>query len=969
MRVFNYLCSMLLLCLVIFVVAVPASAQQLVRLTDADVISIGDDDVALNLKEIIKTYQTGKSSFQLSTAPSADGIVNRIEVEATQTETAGNWVVFALANTSDRQIDRVLVAPWFRLAGSGLIWPDLGSERIISITPSEGFALDREIADGADQFQITLDPGSVVTFVAELATPSLPQIYLWEPQTYKDTTNAYTLFRGIVIGIAGLLALFMTVVFVVRGTSLFPATAALAWLVLLYITIDFGFFDKLIALNTQFEPAWRAAIEVGLAASLLLFLFAYLNLNRWHNNFSLVIGAWIIGLFALFAYSLYDPAIAAGIARISFTLEVVLGVLLVLGLSYNGYDRAVMLIPTWTLLCIWTIGGGMTIMGVIDNDIIQPALGGGMVLIVLLIGFTVMQHAFSGGSFQEGLFSDMERKALALIGSGDVVWDWDVARDRIFTTPDISPELGMARGTFDVSPRNWLAHMHQEDRDHFRTTLDVITEQKRGQIKMDVRMRAEDGHYVWYALRARPVMGSNGEIIRCVGTLSNTTDQKKSEERLLRDAVHDNLTGLPNRELLLSGLESMLKLASVRDHLKPSVFLIDMDRFRQVNDGLGISAGDTMLLTVARRLQRLLAPEDSLSRISGDQFALVLVSEQEPGKIAEFAEKIKAAIRSPLNFARREIILTASIGLATAGKLDATAEEMLKDAELAMFQAKRFGGDRIEPFRPAFRAAGSDKLQLESDLRRAVERNEISVVYQPIIRLEDQSVAGFEALMRWHHPRRGLIPPSEFIPIAETSGLIVQLGLFSMQMAAEQIRILQESTGDDRLFVSVNLSSLQLIRQDLVTDVRSVLSRSNVKPSALKLELTESIVMDNPERAVDILTKLKALGIGLSLDDFGTGYSSLSYLTRFPFDTLKIDRTFLSGDHTSRGVLLKSIIALGLDLDMQTIAEGVATQEDAEHLRALGCTHVQSYIFGEPTSFEQALHLVKEQKSNLKAAS
>lgn len=936
-------------------------AQQLVRVTDEDVISIGESDVALNLKDVVTIYRTASPAFELSTAPSSDGIVNRIEVEATAPDKISNWVVFALANTSDRQIDRVVVAPWFRLSGSGVLRPDLGSERIIAITPSEGFALDREIADGADIFRMTLDPGSVVTFIAELASEDLPQLYLWEPQTYKDNINAYTLFRGIVIGIAGLLALFMTVVFVVRGTSLFPATAALAWVVLLYITIDFGFFDKLITLTNAFDPAWRASIEVGLSATLLLFIFTYLNLNRWHNNFSLLIGIWIIGLVGLFAFALYDPQQAAGFARISFALEVILGAILILSLTFRGYDRAIMLIPTWTLLCIWTLSGWMTVTGSIDNDIIQPALGGGMVLIVLLIGFTVMQHAFSGGTFQEGLFSDMERKALALVGSGDIVWDWDVARDRIFTTPDISPDLGMARAALDVSPHNWLPYMHQEDRDHFRTTLDVITEQKRGQIKMDIRMRAEDGHYVWYALRARPVMGANGEIIRCVGTLANTTDQKKSEERLLRDAVHDNLTGLPNRELLLSRLDSILKLASVRENLKPSVFLIDMDRFRQVNEGLGISAGDTMLLTVARRLQRLLAPEDALSRISGDQFALVLVSEQDAGNIAAFAERLKVAIRSPLNFARREIILTASIGLATAGNGTASAEEMLKDAELAMFQAKRFGGDRIEPFRPAFRSAGSDKLQLESDLRRAIERNEISVVYQPIVRLEDRSVAGFEALMRWNHPRRGAIPPSEFIPIAENTGLIVQLGLFSLQMAAEDIRTMRANANDDRLFVSVNLSSLQLIRQDLIADVRSVLVRSNVAPEAIKLELTESLVMDNPERAVDILTKLKALGIGLSLDDFGTGYSSLSYLTRFPFDTLKIDRTFLAGDHASRGILLKSIITLGLDLDMLIIAEGVKDASDAGQLKDLGCTYVQSFAFGEPCGFDEAMRLLKVQ--------
>ena len=282
-------------------------------------------------------------------------------------------------------------------------------------------------------------------------------------------------------------------------------------------------------------------------------------------------------------------------------------------------------------------------------------------------------------------------------------------------------------------------------------------------------------------------------MIRCVGTLVDVTEQKKSEERLLHDAVHDNLTGLPNRELFMNRLEAIISIAKTEEKVRPSVLVIDIDRFKQVNDGLGISAGDTILLTIARRLHRLLKPKDSLSRFSGDQFAFMLLSEQDPARIATVADAVKQAVRAPINFAKREIVLTASIGLITWTSAQATADDMVKDAELAMQQAKRFGGDRIEPFRPAFRSVGTDRLQLESDLHRAVERKEFNLVYQPIVRLEDRSVAGFEALLRWDHPRRGPIPPSDFIPVAESCGLIVQLGLFAMQKAAEDLAGLAEA--------------------------------------------------------------------------------------------------------------------------------------------------------------------------------
>ena len=945
--------------LIAFLVALPAAAVEL--------IDISRDDIALDLSKAVEIYRNQGDTFQVSTAPGADGIVRRIEVEASSPRSSGDWGVFALANNSEQQLDRLIVAPHFRLAGSGLMWPDLGSNRIVSITPSEGFALDREESPDSDIFLVTINPGSVVTFVAELAAPSLPQVYLWQPDAYKDSVNSYTLFRGIVIGISGLLALFLTILFVVKGTSMFPATAALAWAVLAYISIDFGFLNKVIEIGPGNEQIWRAGAEVSLAATFVVFLFAYLNLNRWHDHFSYGALAWIFGLALIAGVAIFDPAIAAGIARLSFAATAIIGIGLIAYLAANGYDRAIMLIPSWLMVLVWLAGSWLAVTGMLNNDIVQPALGGGLILIILLIGFTVMQHAFAGGGLNQGLFSDMERQALAITGSGDIVWDWDVLRDRVVTRPDVSDPLGLAPGSLNGAARNWLPALHPDDRDTFRTTLDVVLEHRRGRIQQSFRLRGADGHYHWYSLRARPVIGSDGEIIRCVGTLVDVTEQKKAEERLLHDAIHDNLTGLPNRELFLNRLEGVVSIAKSTESVRPSVFAIDIDRFKQVNVGLGLSAGDTILLTIARRLHRLLKPNDTLSRVAGDQFALMLLSEQDPTRIAAVADAIKHAVSAPITFAKREIVLTASIGLISWTSTQNSAEDMLKDAELAMHQAKRFGGDRVEPFRPAFRSFGSDRLQFESDLRRAVERNEFRLAYQPIVRLEDRTVAGFEALLRWEHPRRGVIPPSEFIPIAESCGLIVQLGLFAMQQAADDLAGWQKFSGENPISVSVNLSSRQLLRRDLVSDVRSVLARSSLKPRCLRLELTESLVMDNPEQSAHVLNKLKQLGIGLSLDDFGTGYSSLAYLTRFPFDTIKIDKSFVDDSSPKKNVLLRSMVNMAHDLGLSVVAEGVPDEASALLLRQMGCEYVQSFAFGSPMTAENAVMLLKEQFATAQA--
>ncbi|MDX8539037.1 EAL domain-containing protein [Mesorhizobium sp. M4B.F.Ca.ET.215.01.1.1] len=924
-------------------------------------IKIARDDVALDLSRAFDLYPNQGENFQVSTAPGPDGIVRRIEVEAKDSRSSGDWAVFALANTTDQQLDRLIVAPHFRLVNSGIFWPDLGATRIAAITPSEGFALDRQTSPDADVFRVTLNPGTVVTFVAELASPKLPQVYLWDPESYKDSVNSYTLFRGIVIGIAGLLALFLTILFVVKGTSMFPATAALAWAVLAYICVDFGFLNKIIEISPGNEQMWRAGTEVALAATFVVFLFAYLNLNRWHGHFSYGALVWILGLLLIAGVAIIDPAVAAGIARISFAATALTGLGLIIFLGIRGYDRAIMLVPSWVMVLLWLCGSWMAITGMLDNDIAQPALGGGLILIILLIGFTVMQHAFAGGGAHQGLFSDLERQALAVAGSGDIVWDWDVLRDRVVTKPDVSLQLGLAPNSLGGAARNWLPVLHADDRDTFRTTLDVVLEHRRGRVAQNFRLRGADGHYHWFALRARPVIGSDGEVIRCVGTMVDVTEQKKSEERLLHDAVHDNLTGLPNRELFMNRLEAIISIARTEDKVRPTVFVIDIDRFKQVNDGLGISAGDTILLTIARRLHRLLKPKDSLSRFAGDQFALMLLSEQDPARIAAVADAIKHAINNPITFAKREIVLTASIGLITWTTAQTSSEDMVKDAELAMHQAKRFGGDRIEPFRPAFRTVGTDRLQFESDLRRAIERREFTLAYQPIVRLEDGSVAGFEALLRWDHPRRGMIPPADFIPVAENCGLIVQLGLFAMQQAAEDLATWQKQIGDAPLSVSVNLSSRQLIRRDLVSDVRSVIARANLKPRCFRLELTESLVMDNPEQTSHVLTKLKQLGIGLSLDDFGTGYSSLSYLTRFPFDTIKIDKSFVDDATPKRAVLLKSMVNMAHELGLSVVAEGISDESDALELRQMGCEYVQSFMFGAPMPGDQVLKTLKEQ--------
>jgi diguanylate cyclase (GGDEF)-like protein/PAS domain S-box-containing protein len=927
-----------------------------------DAVNVATEGPPIDLTGIVDLEHSDSDRIQISTAPGPDAIIRRIEVRAR--ETGRSWAVFALANNGEEQIDRLIVAPHYRMVGSGLLWPDLGLSRIVYITPSSGDPPERQQSATADVYRVTLDPGTVITFVAELRSDRLPQLTLWEPDAYKDKVNSLTLYQGIVIGIAGLLALFLTILFVVKGSIMFPAAAALSWAVLVYIGIDFGFWGKVFDMSSGAERVWRASGEAILAATLLVFLFAYLNLNRWHVRYAHITAGWLAFLGALVAVALFAPEIASGIARMSLFFVAVLGFVLVVYLSGHNYDRAVMLIPTWLLLVVWVIGAGATVLGFLTNDIVGPALLGGLVLIVMLIGFTVMQHAFAGGITQ-GIVSDVERRALALTGAGDMIWDWDVSSDHVFTSAETETMLGLKPGSLQGPAAKWLEVLHHLDRDRFRATLDSVLEQRRGRVAQEFRMRTADGHYLWFALRARPVVGSDGEVVRLVGTLTDVTTFKNAEERLLHDAVHDNLTGLPNRELFLDRLEAVLGFAKSDPALRPTVMVIDLDRFKQVNDSVGMAVGDSILLTLARRLGRLIKPQDTLARLAGDQFGLLLLSEKESGRITNFAETVRRAVRAPITFKDREIFLTASIGLTLGDSEPQRGDEVLKDAELAMYHAKRAGGDRIDVFKPAMRARKADRLSIESDLRRALERDEITILFQPIVRLEDRAVAGFEALARWNHPKLGRLSPVEFINIAEETGLIVELGLFVLERTARQLSSWQRTLRPrEPLFASVNVSSRQLLRHDLIQDLRTVMARSALARGSLKLEITESVVMENPEHAAQMLQRIRELGAGLALDDFGTGYSSLSYLQRFPFDTIKIDQSFVrTTSKGTRPVILRSIIALAHDLGMDVVAEGAETDSDAVELSQLGCEYAQGFLFGAPMTAEKARELLQPDKN------
>jgi diguanylate cyclase (GGDEF)-like protein len=468
------------------------------------------------------------------------------------------------------------------------------------------------------------------------------------------------------------------------------------------------------------------------------------------------------------------------------------------------------------------------------------------------------------------------------------------------------------------------------------------------------RERAEAEHARAEAerLRAEQAELHVETLNRYVEKLERTSRElQESREHFRHAAFHDALTGLPNRSLFTDHLRVAVERARQSDEYLFCVLFLDLDRFKNINDSLGHPCGDELLILVARRLEACIRQTDMVARFGGDEFAILLDGLQDPTVAMTVAEKVQQTISAPFKLHNHEAVTTASIGVALSTNNYAEAEDVIRDADTAMYRAKEHGKARYEIFDTAMHTHAVTLLRLESDFRRALENQELCVYYQPIVSIGSGELHGFEALVRWHHPERGIVLPSDFIPLAEETGLIVPLGLNVLREACHQLWQWQQCSVLNRyLIMSVNLSGKQLMQPDLTEQIEEVLRESHLDPWHLKLEITETVVMENPELAAITLAKLRGLGVRLSIDDFGTGYSSLSYLNRFPVDTLKIDRSFVTtmSEADENLQIVKTIVTLAGNLGMEVIAEGVETEEQLNLLKMLKCQYAQGYLFSEP---------------------
>ncbi|MBF0166515.1 MAG: PAS domain S-box protein [Alphaproteobacteria bacterium] len=555
-----------------------------------------------------------------------------------------------------------------------------------------------------------------------------------------------------------------------------------------------------------------------------------------------------------------------------------------------------------------------------------------------------------------------ERYALAAQGANDGLWDWDLKTNRVYYSPRWKNMLGCREDEIGTDPDEWFSRVHPDEADELKAAFDSHMSGSTTHVEVEYRVRHNDGRYRWMLLRGASVAEPlTGKPARIAGSQTDITERKRTEQQLLHDAFHDGLTGLPNRALFMDRLGQALTRAKRDSSRSFAVMFLDLDRFKYVNDSLGHSAGDSLIVCIAKRLDTSRRASDTVARLGGDEFALLIEDITSNDSAQDIAERLRQSLTKPVNLMGQEIFPTASMGIAIAHPDYERPEDMLIDADLAMYEAKSIGRDRIAVFTPAMRVHSSKQLELGSDLRRAFERNELVMFYQPIIAMETGRIAGFEALIRWRHATKGLVSPGDFIPLAEETGLIIPIGWWVIEESSKRMQDWNVKRSEDKhLMMSINISARQFKEPGLIDRIADLIEENALNASQIKLEITESLLMDNPEVATEWLAKLKALGVSLSIDDFGTGYSSLSYLHRFPFDNLKVDRSFVATMFEKREnmEIVRAIVALGTNLGMKIVAEGVETAEQYEVLRELGCHFAQGYYFSRPMPEADATNLI-----------
>jgi diguanylate cyclase (GGDEF)-like protein/PAS domain S-box-containing protein len=574
-----------------------------------------------------------------------------------------------------------------------------------------------------------------------------------------------------------------------------------------------------------------------------------------------------------------------------------------------------------------------------------------------------LRYAVAHQAALRRLAESEERYALALQGANDGLWDWDVRADRMYFAPRWKAMLGYDEADVGDAPGEWLGRVHADDRASLSQALDAHLAGSSHHLEHEHRVQHRDGSYRWMLARGIAVRDANGRATRVVGSQTDVSGRKAAEARLQHDALHDSLTGLPNRVLFLDRLDQAIRRAQRQEEQAcGAVLFLDLDRFKVVNDSLGHHVGDRLLIAVARRLEGALRPTDTVARLGGDEFTILLADVVDTRGAIQVADRVHNALRAPFEVSGRELFVDASIGVALAGA-GAAPEDVMRDADVAMYRAKGDGRGRHAVFDAAMHAQVLRRIDMESELRRAVDRGEIAVAYQPIVQAASGRIVGFEALARWPDGHGGFHEPADFLPVAAETGLIVPLGSAVLRAACAQLAEWRRLPSRDGLTMGVNVAQRQLTDSGFAAALAGALEDARLDPAALRLEVSEQELSREPDALRRVLGHIHdALGVPSRIDDFGTAASSLQLLHRFPGDAVKIHRALVIGMGQDAGAfeIVKALVGLAHNLGLEVIAEGVERTDQLDYLNLLGCEFAQGFHICAPLAPPAAAALLRD---------
>jgi len=885
------------------------------------------------------------------------------------TASCRNWYLVNVANDSDHYVTRVLQAG--QAAGTGLQLLPLSTRPQIAevATSDDKVTVARIGAYGHRAFLVTIPPATSVALAICTANASNPpSLFAWTEPALSQHNRNLAIFIAAVAGLIGASALIVGGLAAMSGHAA-PRWAAIALvLVLLTRLAGTGLFDASLVTSLG-GPYGLMALLAGLtlAAGMRLTDAVVPLTDLWPNarrtfRFSL------IGLVLLSAFAYVGIPAATDLTNIVVLLGTSAIAAYLVQCGRMGSLAARVLAPSAAVFALVALAAAAaTLGGFGDNLIAGDAAGGfaaaGAVLLALavaadegLAGINLKRLPVRGSFLPppepEGASAQDSVNTEAIIASHQGVYDLELAHNLLRLTGDAAAFAGLA-GDGEVDHAKWVMLVHADDRDTYTRALAEYRNQPGLAFRLEFRLSV-GGRYRWLELRAT-MTGTRRTAERCLGLLADVTSRKESDAGHDR-SLNDKLTGLGNRVALMETLEQQT------GSLKQCAFaILDIDRFKAIHASLGDAGGDKLLIEMAERLKVRFGANAQLFRVGGDSFAMLFA--KRPKEPASIGDEIVAGLSAAFKINNRTVFAPASVGI-TAGTEAEDPLDLIRNAELALIDAKRQGGNSARVYSKDLEAlASGDAVALETELRRALDENQLDLFYQPIVRLADGSLAGFEALLRWHHPKRGIVSPGDFIAHSEQTGLIVSLGRFALARATRELAHWQRFFPlTPPLFVSVNVSRRQLRDADLEKAVAESLSKGEIQQGTLKLEITESAIATD-EEANARLARLRGLGAGLSIDDFGTGVSSLSQLRELPFDTVKIDRSFLArhgGTHedVEGGVILTSIVSLAHELGRNVVVEGVENERDAQWLKELGCEFAQGFHFAVPLPANEALNYI-----------